>query len=422
MRKILYTLLFACSVCGVFPREQEDCSAIVRRTLEAEGVNFSNDNSMVLFKNGQEKFDDLFSAIRQAKKSIHLEYFNFRNDSIATLLFALLADKAKEGIQVRAIFDAFGNSSNNRPLKKEHLKKIRQNGIEIYEFDPICFPWLNHIWARDHRKIVVIDGKVAYIGGMNVADYYINGTKQVGEWRDTHCRLEGMVVDELQRIFIKAWNKASHQNLDATLFLCKGKRMTLANVKPDTTSSQGKKTLGIINREPYVSNEIIKTFYYTAIQNAQRHIQIVNPYFTLNRKLKKCLKKALQRGVKVEIMLSAKFDEPVTPDVVYRNAHKLIERGAYIYIYKPGFHHSKVMMVDGEMCTVGSANLDARSLSYDYEDNVVVFDRHTTAELQQIFENDKKQSFQLTLDNWKSFRTPWQRFRGQMFTLLTPFL
>ena len=162
--------------------------------LRREGVTFSDNNSIVLLQNGQEKFDDLFKAIGQARSSVHLEYFNFRNDSIARLLFQLLERKVAEGVEVRALFDAFGNSSNNRPLKKRHLDSIRAKGIEIYKFDPITFPWVNHVFSRDHRKIVVIDGRIAYTGGMNVADYYINGTPQVGSWNDMHCRIDGQYV------------------------------------------------------------------------------------------------------------------------------------------------------------------------------------------------------------------------------------
>ena len=137
--------------------------------LEDCGVTFTHDNSVTLLVNGQEKFDDMFAAIRQAKSSVHLEYFNFRNDSIAGLLFDILAEKAKEGVEVRALYDAFGNTSNNSPLKKRHIRKLRSRGIEIFEFDPLHFPWINHVFSRDHRKIVVIDGKIAYTGGMNVA-------------------------------------------------------------------------------------------------------------------------------------------------------------------------------------------------------------------------------------------------------------
>ena len=187
---------------------QTSDSLIVNR-LRQEGIGFSNNNSVTLLMNGQEKFDDMFNAIRQARSSVHLEYFNFRNDSIASLLFDILAEKAKEGVEVRALFDGFGNDSNNKPLRKRHLKDIRSRGIEIYEFDPVRFPWVNHVFHRDHRKIVVIDGQIAYTGGMNVADYYIKGTPQVGEWRDMHCRIEGSEVNTLQDIFLRIWNKTS---------------------------------------------------------------------------------------------------------------------------------------------------------------------------------------------------------------------
>lgn len=130
-----------------------------------------------------------------------MEYFNFRNDSINEELIKHLAAKAKEGVEVRAVFDGFGNASNNRPMKKKNLKSIREKGIQIYEFKPMEFPWLHDIFNRDHRKIVVIDGKVAYTGGMNVADYYINGTKVVGSWHDMHCRIEEMRLTHFKTSF-----------------------------------------------------------------------------------------------------------------------------------------------------------------------------------------------------------------------------
>ena len=157
--------------------------SLIRMQLQDYGLKSTADNSVTLLMSGQEKFDDMFAAIRQARESIHLEYFNFRNDSIAFLLFDILREKRKEGVEVRALFDAFGNDSNNQPLLKRHVTALRADSIDIWEFDPIRFPWVNHIWPRDHRKIVIIDGRVAYTGGMNVADYYIKGTEQVGEWQ-----------------------------------------------------------------------------------------------------------------------------------------------------------------------------------------------------------------------------------------------
>lgn len=372
---------------------------------------------------GQEKFDDMFKAIRQARRSVHLEYFNFRNDSIARLLFNILVDKAREGVEVRALFDAFGNSSNNRPLKKHHLDSIRAHGVEIFKFDPITFPWINHVFSRDHRKIVVIDGQVAYTGGMNVADYYIKGTRQVGAWNDMHCRIEGNEVNTLQAIFLRMWNKVSHQDVHGAKYY-HGLVNTdyFHGLKPDTTATRKRKMIGIINREPRTSNKIIRTFYLDAINDAQDSIKLINPYFTLNSKLKKALKNAAKRGVKVEIMLSTRSDIPLTPDCGFYNAHKLMKAGCNVWMYTAGFHHTKIIMVDGKICTVGSANLNARSLSWDYEANAVILDPCTTKELDNLFEKDKKDSFLLTEQKWDEWRTPWQKFRGWFAHLLTPFL
>lgn len=401
---------------------QTSDSLIVNRLRDC-GVSFSHDNSVTLLMSGQEKFDDLFAAIRQARSSVHLEYFNFRNDSIASLLFDLLAVKAAEGVEVRALYDAFGNTSNNRPLKKRHIKAIRAKGIEIYEFDPLHFPWINHVWSRDHRKIVVIDGKIAYTGGMNVADYYINGTEKVGEWHDMHCRIQGTEVNTLQAIFLRTWNKVTGQNVHGPQYYRGlGDDSYFTELKPDTTATAGQKMVGIINREPRTTNKIIREFYTNAIRFAQDSIKIINPYFTLNRTIKKELKKAAQRGVKVEIMLSVKSDIPLTPDCGFYNAHKLMKKGCTIWMFEPGFHHTKIIMVDGKFCTVGSANLNARSLSWDYEENAVIIDPATTHELNTLFEQEKKESFRLTKEKWNQWRTPFQKFKGWFAHLLAPFL
>ena len=401
----------------------QTADSLLAKQLRAEGVTFSYNNSVALLMSGQEKFDDMFKAIRQARSSVHLEYFNFRNDSIARLLFNILVDKAREGVEVRALFDAFGNSSNNRPLKKHHLDSIRAHGVEIFKFDPITFPWINHVFSRDHRKIVVIDGQVAYTGGMNVADYYIKGTRQVGAWNDMHCRIEGDEVNTLQAIFLRMWNKVSHQDIHGAKYY-HGLVNTdyFHGLKPDTTATRKRKMIGIINREPRTSNKIIRTFYLDAINDAQDSIKLINPYFTLNSKLKKALKNAAKRGVKVEIMLSTRSDIPLTPDCGFYNAHKLMKAGCNVWMYTAGFHHTKIIMVDGKICTVGSANLNARSLSWDYEANAVILDPCTTKELDNLFEKDKKDSFLLTEQKWDEWRTPWQKFRGWFAHLLTPFL
>ena len=429
-RILLHVLLWACLAVTA---QTTPSDSLIRHQLEEYGISFSSDNSVVLLFSGQEKFDDMFEAIRQARQSVHLEYFNFRNDSIASLLFDLLREKRKEGVEVRAMFDAFGNDSNNQPLRKYHVEALRNDSIDIYEFDPIRFPWVNHIWPRDHRKIVIIDGNVAYTGGMNVADYYIKGTEQVGAWRDMHCRLEGSVVDDLHRIFMHAWQKVTGEDLSTQpQYLRAAEPVLMSHLKPDTCSTAGHKTVGIVNREPGTvrladgrllgRKDAMRYVYVNAINDARDSIRIINPYFTLIPSVSKALKRAIKRGVKVELMISAKSDIPLTPDCAFYYMHRMMKYGAHVWLYQSGFHHSKIMMVDGRFCTVGSTNLDARSLRFDYEENAVIIDRPTTLELDRMFDQDKLQSVYLTEETWDEFRTRWQKFRGWFAHLLRPFL
>ena len=373
--------------------------------MRREGIAFTQGNSIRLLMSGRDKFADMFETIRQAKSSVHLEYFNFRNDSIANLLFDILREKRKQGVEVRALFDGFGNDSNNQPLKKEHLKKLHADSINIYEFDPIRFPWVNHIWPRDHRKIVVIDGEVAYTGGMNVADYYIVGTEQVGEWRDMHCRIEGPAVNELQQIFLRMWKRVTKEEISDPKYF-QGKPV-------------GDKMVGIANREPHTTNEIMRRFYVHALDAAQDSIKLVNPYFAPTSSVIKALKRCAERGVKMDILMSSKYDIPLMPDVVIYNMKKLAKRGARIWRYRPGFHHSKIMMVDGKFCTVGSTNLDARSLRYDYEINALIIDPEITHELEERFMLDTEKCDLMDEEALKKSQNTWHKFKGWFGHLLT---
>ena len=396
------TILFL--LISLYSKAQSSDSLTISQMREL-GVVFSKNNKVELLMSGKEKFARLFEDIRQAKQSVHLEYFNFRNDSIASLLFDILREKRKEGVEVRAVFDGFGNDSNNQPLKKKHLEKLHADSIEIYEFDPIRFPWINHIWPRDHRKIVVIDGRIAYTGGMNVADYYVVGSEQVGEWRDMHCRIKGSAVNELQKIFVRFWKKLSKENL--------------TDPKYFQGTKAGNKMVGIVNREPHTSNEITRRFFVNVLDNAKDSVKIINPYFMPTNKVMKALKRCAERGVKMDILISAKYDEPLTPDIVMYNMKKLIKRGVNVWRYRPGFHHSKIMMVDGKFCTVGSTNLDARGLRYDYEVNALIMDEETTKKLDQKFIEDTGKSDYVSMEEWKKSRTTWQRFKGWFGHLLT---
>lgn len=395
--------------CAV--RAQAPAGSPILDYLHETGIPITENNRVRLLTSGHEKFADLFDAIRQARHHIHLEYFNFRNDSIAAALFELLSTKAAEGVEVRAMFDAFGNSSNNRPLKHHHLDSIRARGIEIVKFDPLTFPWLNHVFSRDHRKIVVIDGEVGYTGGMNIADYYIHGLPELGDWRDIHMRLEGDAVRYLQGIFLTMWNAETDQYIGGPRYFPPSLAV------PDSL----RQPIGIVDRVPRRTPRAINRAYVAAIASAERNIQIINPYFVPTKSIRRALKSALKRGVEVEIMIPAKSDIPFTPEASYYIGNKLRKKGAKVYLFNGGFHHSKVMMVDSAYCTVGTANLNSRSLRYDYETNAFIFSPLTTHELNELFARDCEDSTPLTREYWKQ-RSAWKKFVGWFANLLTPFM
>ena len=311
--------------------------SLVLRFLSESGIPISDNNKVRLLKSGREKFIDLFSAIRDAKHHIHLEYFNFRNDSIANALFDLLAEKVKEGVEVRAMFDAFGNWSNNKPLKKRHLKKIREQGIEIVKFDPFTFPYINHAAHRDHRKIAVIDGEVAYTGGMNIADYYINGLPKIGTWRDMHMRIEGDAVNDLQEIFLTIWNKETKQNIGGEAYFPKHKEQS------DTTNI----VVAIVDRTPKKNSRMLSHAYAMSIYSAQKNVHIVNPYFVPTSSINKALQPDDRPGCECHNYGFVRLRYPVSLRMPhFTSLHKLMKRGATVYMYNGGFHHSKIMMVD----------------------------------------------------------------------------
>ena len=378
--------------------------------LREEGIPVTGNNRVKLLMSGQEKFADLFSAIRQARHHIHLEYFNFRNDSIGEALFDLLAEKAAEGVEVRAMFDAFGNWSNNKPLRNKHLKAIRKRGIEIVKFDPITFPYVNHVMHRDHRKIVVIDGQTGYTGGMNVADYYLNGLPKIGQWHDMHVRIDGDAVRYLQGIFLTMWNRETGQHVGGAEYF--------ADIDiPDEIAEE----VAIVDRVPRETPRSISHAYAAAIDSAKQVIRIINPYFVPTKSIRRALKNALKRNVRVEIMIPSVSDVPFTPEAALYFVHKLMKRGARIYLFNGGFHHSKVMTVDDAYCTVGTANLNSRSLRYDYETNAFIFDPHTTRQLNTLFSHDCLNSTRLTKEWWMQ-RPLRKKIFGWFAHLFTPVL
>ena len=461
---------------------------LLARYLKTYNVPFSQHNNVHLIQSGHEKFELLFKDIRQAEQYVDLEYFNFRNDSIAGLLFDILRAKAKEGVKVRAMFDDFGNKSNNRPLKKRHLDTLRAAGIDIIRFDPMSFPYIKHAFHRDHRKIVVIDGKIAYTGGMNVADYYITGLPAYGTWHDLHLRIEGEAVEDLHHIFRETWEKETGEKLfygensseafsyaealshgektaneeqqnalsavnseqelsaetatDLLLALTQEERATIVRELMEGAQTQSEARhdkeeaiqqqrhtveeelqIAIVDRKPRdkVGKRLLRNAFIEMIRTAQDSITLISPYFVPTRKLRNALKEAAETGTELNVMISAKSDIPLTPSASLYVAQQLMKCGANVYLFNDGFHHSKFISVDGTHSTVGSANLNSRSLRYDYEVNAFLFDRRITLQIDSLFHADKRQSTQLTPEIWRGYSV-WKRFGCWLANLLTPFL
>lgn len=398
-RRLSAALLLGAACMPLCARSSEEATIDDFRRM---GLPFYTGNEIRVLPTCDEKYRELFSTIRSARRYVHLDYFKFQQDSIGAALFSLLGEKAAEGVEVRVIYDAVGNSSSDMPLRRKFLKRARAAGIKVHAFDRARFPWINHLFHRDHHKIAVIDGEHLFTGGMNVADYYIYGKPKIGQWRDMHMKAEGSMVDKYESIFAYMWDKVTGEKLDSVAYAGSG-------------CSNDSILVAVCDRLPRVSPEIIRRTYCIAIDNAQSMIQIVNPYPSLFGDVRDALYRALDRGVRVQFMVSTNNDNVANADVVALEMNKLMKRGGEVYYYNGAFHHSKIMMIDSLFCTIGTANLDARSLRFDYEVNSYIFDKGVTAELQTIFARDMEACTLLTPEEWEKRYPLRRRIRAGLF-------
>ncbi len=391
----------------------ENSAERTKRDFQQLGLPIYEGNTTRILPTGEIKFRDLFEAVEKAEKYILMDYFKFQQDSICGALLEILRRKVQQGVEVKIIFDSFGNKSSDLPLSDTLQTRIRESGIEIAAFDPVRFPWINHLMHRDHHKIAIIDGKTVYTGGMNVADYYLHGKPKVGKWRDMHIRMEGPIVQAYEELFWKMW----HKEQPPSPLPRKGECL------PSLMGGVGGGSVAFASRWPKETPKIMRQTYSIAIDNADHLIQIVNPYAMLFGEVRAALRRALERGVRVQFMVSTKSDGKVNDDVIGLEMRKLMKRGAEVYYFGDGFHHSKVMMIDSLFCTVGTTNLDARSLCFDYEVNAFIFSPATTHELQQIFYNDiEKSSTLLTPEVWKERFPLRRRIRSRILSISKRFL
>jgi cardiolipin synthase A/B len=362
-------------------------------------------NRVKILNNGAETFDCIIEDLRQSIHHIHLEYYIIEDDEIGNRIREILMDKAKEGIKVRVIFDDVGSWG----LRDKFLNPMREAGIEFYSFMPVkTYRFANKINYRNHRKIIVIDGLVGFVGGLNIADRYLKGRDGKGFWRDTHLKIVGDAVLSLQVIFITDWYFMSTEMINGEVYF------------PETPFDENH-LVQIATSGPDSDWSSIMQTFFSAIATAKDCVYISTPYFLPNEGILVALRTVALSGVDVKIILPEKNDSFLTNWSSRSYIQNLLEAGIEVYFYQKGYTHSKLLMVDKVFATVGTANMDIRSFDQNFEVNALLYDEELTAELNKAFFQDLANSVQVKLDVF-SQRSLIHKFKESFARLFSPLL
>lgn len=387
-------------------RESVEVKKLMTLLLNNSKALLTRYNQVEILNNGEETFPALFKALLQARKFIHLEYYIIAEGSLATRLKEILLQKAAEGVEVRVIYDDVGSWS----LSKSYLRELREAGIQIFPFLPVRFHhFANKANYRNHRKIAVIDGEVGFVGGLNIADRYMDGVAEIGVWRDTHLRVVGEVVTSLQVIFLIDWYFVRRE-----LLLDKDEYLPYVR-------TEGNVVVQAVTSGPDSDWASIQQAYFTLINMAKKYVFISTPYFMPGETTLNCLKTAAMSGVDVRILLPHKSDSWLTHWCTRSFAEELLEAGVRIYWYQKGINHSKVIVVDGIVASVGTANMDLRSFEQNFEVSLIIYDREVVKRLAADFIEDLKVSSEGTIQRWK-FRPKRNKVRESIARLFAPVL
>lgn len=388
--------------------EHKEYSDLVLYNLETSSAIYSRNNSVKIFTDGNEKFNDLISEMKKAKKFIHIQYYIMSKGELLDRIIDVLEKKVKEGVEVRVLYDGMGG----RFISKKNIKRMRNAGIKVGVFFPPILGKLNlRFNYRNHRKIVVIDGKTGYVGGFNVGEEYLGRKKKFGYWRDTHLKISGDAVLDLQIRFVLDWNYATKENLfkyEEYFEKC-------------IHNKAGNSGLQIISSGPDSKREEIRDNYLRLINKAKKSIYIQTPYFIPDEPVLQALSIAAMSGIDVKLMIPCKPDHPFVYWITYSYAGDLLESGARVYCYDNGFLHAKGMVVDGIVSSYGTANMDMRSFALNFEVNAVIYDRILSEQLEKIFLKDLEKCSELTKYNYdrRSFSI---RIKEQVSRLLAPLM
>ncbi|MFW5988083.1 MAG: cardiolipin synthase [bacterium] len=358
-------------------------------------------NEIKIYTNGRDKFDDLFKDLKSSKQFIHAQYFRIRDDQVGNKFLNILTEKARQGVDVRLIYDSFGSKS----LARKTIEKLKDAGGKAFSFSDNILSF-NY---RHHRKNVIIDGQIGYIGGINVGDEYLSRSQEFGYWRDTHLRLQGESVDNQQHRFLLDWNFVAEENLLNNKRYFPPKKAT------------GKSPVQIISSGPDLREEAIKILFLKMIYGAEKNIYIQTPYFIPDQAVLEALKTSARSGIDVRIMIPNQPDHPFVYSANTSFVEELLEVGARCYQYARGFIHSKTISIDGRILSGGTCNMDVRSFKLNFEINAFIYDSEVAKRYEQIFKKDLEHSNEIIMEEFKN-RDRTMKIKESFSRLLSPIL
>lgn len=380
----------------------------IRLAYSIGGANLYTGNDIELFSDGESHFEELFDDLRHAKEYINLQFYIIACDPLGRRLRDILIERARAGVKVRVIYDYIGSFDARR---RDFFRRMKENGVEVHSFFKLSFPsHVNRLNWRNHRKVVVIDGEIGYIGGMNVAERYVSGGP-VGKWRDTAARVTGPCVAALQYNFAVDWKFMGHA------LLCDpvgGKSPRLDNVVRDVT-------LQVLASGPNDRWGNMTLLFYKAISTARRRVWLQTPYFLPSEGLMKALETAALAGVDVRVMMPRASDSRVLTYASHSYVEVCLLAGIKVYLYDAGMLHAKVLIVDNDFSTLGSTNFDFRSLEHNFEENMVMYSAEINSRLAASFEEDACDCTRLKLSEWNR-RSRSRRVQESLYRLLSPIL
>ncbi|WP_299604606.1 cardiolipin synthase [uncultured Aquimarina sp.] len=389
VRRRLYNESFNQELIKEYQSQFDDkiCFKLSQLMKKSSGFTTLSGNEINILQDGKTTFDTIFTALEKAKKFIHLQYYILEEGELVEKLYQVVKEKIQENVEVRILYDAIGSYS----LKKSTISKFKNVGVKIFPIMPLHYgSFLFTLNYRNHRKILIIDGEIGFTGGVNISDKYINPESDLGIWDDTHLCLNGPAVDHLHRVFIKDYYFASDKELLLTDYYLPKIKMV------DDVPVQ------IVSSGPDSDHPSIMQQYITMINLAEEYIHISNPYFIPNSAMLESLRIAALSGVKIKLLIPRKSDSWLAKYSVLSFLEELLFLGIEVYQQKEDFLHSKLIIIDDKIASVGSGNFDHRSFEHNFETNVLIYDENVSRELTKHFIEDCDTSTQLDYESFKN--------------------